>query len=43
MVEALGAKVLKLVRMRIGPISIGSLEIGKHRALTPKEVSSLLR
>jgi 23S rRNA pseudouridine2605 synthase len=43
MVEALGAKVLKLVRIRIGPINIGSLEIGKHRALTPKEVSSLLR
>ena len=43
MVEALGAKVLKLVRTRIGSIEIGTLEIGKHRALTPKEVSSLIR
>jgi pseudouridine synthase len=43
MVEALGAKVLKLVRTRIGPIEIGKLEIGKHRALTHKEVSQLLK
>lgn len=42
-VEALGSKVLKLVRTRIGPIEIGSLEIGKFRALTPKEVSLLVR
>ena len=43
MVEALGAKVLKLVRTRIGPIEIGSLEIGKHRPLTRREVSLLLK
>ena len=42
MVEALGAKVLKLVRTRIGPIEIGSLEIGKFRPLTKQEVSQLL-
>lgn len=41
MVEALGAKVLKLVRVRIGPLSIGGLEIGKHRSLTPEEVRQL--
>jgi 23S rRNA pseudouridine2605 synthase len=41
MVEALGAKVLKLVRTRIGPIAIGDLEIGKWRALTPQEVCAL--
>jgi len=41
MVEALGAKVLKLVRVRIGPIRIGDLQIGKYRELTPKEISSL--
>lgn len=41
MVESLGAKVLKLVRTRIGPIGIGGLEIGKWRALTPAEVRSL--
>jgi 23S rRNA pseudouridine2605 synthase len=42
MVEALGAKVLKLVRTRIGPVEIGNLEIGKHRALIAAEVQSLL-
>jgi 16S rRNA U516 pseudouridylate synthase RsuA-like enzyme len=42
MVEALGAKVLKLVRVRIGEIGIGDLEIGKWRPLTPLEVASLL-
>jgi pseudouridine synthase len=41
MVEALGAKVLKLVRTRIGPIEIGRLEIGKHRPLSPAEVRLL--
>jgi 23S rRNA pseudouridine2605 synthase len=41
MVEALDAKVLKLVRTRIGNIEIGGLEIGKTRVLTPEEVRSL--
>jgi pseudouridine synthase len=41
MVEALGARVLKLVRIRIGPIKIGTLQIGKWRALTPGEVRAL--
>jgi pseudouridine synthase len=41
MVEALGAKVLKLVRVRIGPIEIAGLEIGTHRLLTGAEVSML--
>ena len=43
MVEALGAKVLKLVRTRIGPIEIGKLEIGKHRMLTNREVGMLVQ
>jgi 23S rRNA pseudouridine2605 synthase len=42
MVEALGAKVLKLVRSKIGGIEIGKLEIGKYRALMPDEVKGLL-
>ena len=42
MVEALGAKVLKLVRTQIGPVAIAGLEIGKHRALTPEEVKMLI-
>jgi 23S rRNA pseudouridine2605 synthase len=41
MVEALDAKVLKLVRVAIGPIRIGDLPIGKTRALTPQEVRAL--
>jgi 23S rRNA pseudouridine2605 synthase len=41
MVEALGATVLKLVRVKIGPISIGTLPIGKWRPLTPREVHAL--
>ena len=43
MVEALGARVLKLVRVRIGAIGIGTLPIGKWRLLTPAEVKSLTR
>ena len=41
MIEALGATVLKLVRVRIGSIAIGSLQIGKWRALTPVEIRAL--
>lgn len=41
MVEALEAKVLKLVRVRIGHIAIGRLPIGKWRLLTATEVASL--
>ncbi|HVS32351.1 MAG TPA: pseudouridine synthase [Thermoanaerobaculia bacterium] len=42
MVEALDAKVLKLVRTAIGPLRIGELPIGKHRELTPQEVRALV-
>lgn len=41
MIEAVGSRVLKLVRTRIGPIAIGSLEIGKHRVLSVAEVTEL--
>jgi pseudouridine synthase len=41
MIEALGAHVLKLVRVRIGPISIGTLPIGKWRLLKPAEVARI--
>ena len=41
MVEAVGSKVKKLVRIAIGPIRIEKLEIGKHRNLTPREVELL--
>lgn len=43
MVEALGARVLKLVRIRIGPVAIGDLPIGKWRRLTRSEVAAFNR
>ena len=41
MVEALDARVLKLVRVKLGPIAIGTLPIGKWRNLTGAELASL--
>jgi pseudouridine synthase len=41
MVEAIGSKVLKLVRTGIGGLRIGELQIGKHRELTVGEVKQL--
>jgi pseudouridine synthase len=42
MVDAVGSKVLKLVRTAIGGIRIGDLQIGKWRALTEAEVRALM-
>jgi pseudouridine synthase len=41
MIEAVGFKVLKLVRTRIGPLTLAGLEVGKWRELTPSEVAAL--
>jgi pseudouridine synthase len=41
MVEALGSRVLKLVRTAIGALRIGDLEIGKHRILECDELRTL--
>jgi pseudouridine synthase len=41
MIEAVGFKVLKLVRTGIGPLTLAGLEIGKWRELTPSEVAAL--
>ncbi len=41
MVDAIESKVLKLVRVSIGPLSIGTLEIGKWRNVTPQELQAL--
>jgi 23S rRNA pseudouridine2605 synthase len=41
MVEALDAKVRKLVRVAIGSIQIANLQIGKSRLLTSEEVKGL--
>ncbi|HJT16409.1 MAG TPA: pseudouridine synthase [Thermoanaerobaculia bacterium] len=42
MVEALDGKVRKLVRVAIGEIRIGDLQIGKVRPLAPEELRGLL-
>jgi pseudouridine synthase len=42
MIDAVGSKVLKLVRTAIGPIHIGELQIGKWRPLTEAEVRALM-
>ena len=41
MIEAVGFKVLKLVRTRLGPLTLEGLEVGKWRELKPAEVSAL--
>ena len=41
MLEAVDNKVLKLVRISIGPLRIGDLGIGKHRPLAETEVAKL--
>jgi len=39
MIEAVGFKVLKLVRTRLGPLTLEGLEVGKWRGLTPDELA----
>jgi 23S rRNA pseudouridine2605 synthase len=41
MLEAVGGKVVKLVRTHVGSIEIGDLEIGKYRELSVQELRSL--
>jgi len=41
MIEAVGSKVLKLVRTGIGGVRIGDLKIGAWRPLTASEIASL--
>jgi len=43
MIEAIGSKVLKLVRIEIGGLRIGDLPIGRYRELTPAEVALLAK
>jgi len=42
MMEAIGSKVLKLVRTEIGGLRIGDLPIGTYRELSPAEVKLLM-
>jgi pseudouridine synthase len=41
MIEAVGFKVLKLVRTRIGTLTLAGLEVGKWRQLTTGEVAAV--
>lgn len=41
MLEAIGSKVLKLVRTRLGPLTLEGLTIGRWRELTDEEVRKL--
>jgi 23S rRNA pseudouridine2605 synthase len=41
MVEAIGGKVMKLVRTAIGPIQIGELKIGTWRLMETREIAAL--
>jgi pseudouridine synthase len=43
MLEAVGSGVLKLVRVRLGPLRLGNLAIGKYRLLEPVEIKELKR
>jgi len=43
MIEAIGSKVLKLVRVQIGGLRIGDLPIGRYRELTSAEVAMLAK
>lgn len=43
MIEAVGFKVLKLVRTRIGPLKLEGLEVGRYRELTSEEITALKR
>jgi len=43
MIEALDAQVLKLVRVAIGPLRLGPLQIGQWRMLTGDEIRLLKR
>lgn len=41
MLAKIGHKVLRLVRVAIGPLQMGNLTAGAHRRLTPEEIAEL--
>ena len=41
MFQAVGFRVVRLRRVRIGPLKLGSLGVGRYRMLSPKEVAAL--
>jgi 23S rRNA pseudouridine2605 synthase len=43
MLEAIGHPALRLRRVRLGPLTLGTLPAGQSRLLTPHEVGNLRR
>ena len=43
LIEALGLKVIRLIRLDFGPVSLGDMKPGRHRVLNTKELTSLFR
>jgi pseudouridine synthase len=43
MFEAIGHRVIRLLRVRVGALRLGDLELGHVRELTPREVETLRR
>ena len=41
LIEELGMKVLRLVRIDFGPINLGDMKVGRHRGLNEVEVTNL--
>lgn len=41
LIESLGLKVLRLIRLDFGPISLGNMKPGRHRVLNSQEMTNL--
>lgn len=41
LIESLGLKVLRLVRLDFGPINLGDMKAGRHRVLNSRELANL--
>jgi 23S rRNA pseudouridine2605 synthase len=41
LIESLGMKVLRLIRLEFGPISLGDMKSGRHRVLNSQELTNL--
>ena len=41
LIESLGTKVLRLIRIEFGPIALGDMKVGRHRVLSSQELINL--
>lgn len=41
LIESLGLKVLRLIRLDFGPINLGDMKVGRHRVLNSQELTNL--